>query len=443
MSELSALLRLAGPIVVSQLGQMMLGTVDTLLAGHLSVQALGAVTLGSLFQIATVVPAYGVVMGLDPLVSQAHGAGRPDDATRALQRGVLIALLLSVPVGASWLWTEEVLIALGQSPALSAQAELYTRAQWFSAPGFLVYGAQATYLQARGIVRPGVVAMFFSNVFNAVAAWALMFGKLGLPAYGVWGGGLATGLTRVVMALSMLGLMWGLNLAPGAMRASRKSLLDGAGLWKQTSLGIPVGLTLALELWAFQLGTLIAGRIGDTALGAHSIALNLASLAFMVPLGISIAASSRVGTWIGSLEPERAQHAAHTALRLGGGFAGCSAIAFIVAGPSVCALYTSDPGVLSAVMRILPVAAAFQLMDGLQAVGAGVLRGMGRTRPTAVLNFVGYFVIGLPLGAFLGLSLDLGLVGVWLGYAAGLTVVATGLVVWVLWRGPRTVRPLA
>lgn len=443
MSELSALLRLAGPIVLSQLGQMLLGTVDTLLAGHLSVRALGAVTLGSLFQIATMVPAYGVVMGLDPLVSQAYGAGRAEDASRALQRGILIALALSVPVGASWLYTEEILLALGQSPALCAQAELYTRAQWFAAPGFLLYGAQATYLQARGIVRPGVIVMFLANVFNAVAAWGLIFGKIGLPAYGVWGAGLATGLTRVFMALSMVGLIWGLKLAPGGLRPSRESLRDGRGLWAQAALGIPVGMTLALELWAFQLGTLLAGRIGNTELGAHSIAINLASLAFMVPLGISISASARVGTWIGSLEPERAQHAAQTALKLGGGFATLSAFTFVVAGPALCALYSQDPGVLAAAVSIMPVAAAFQLMDGLQCVSAGVLRGMGRTRPTAVLNFIGYFVIGLPLGAHLGLSTSLGLVGVWLGYAAGLTVVASGLVGWVLLRGPRTVRPLA
>ncbi len=443
MSELSALLRLAVPIVLSQLGQMLLGTVDTLLAGHLSVQALGAVTLGSLFQIATTVPAYGVVMGLDPLVSQAHGAGRSDDASRALQRGILIALALSLPVGASWLYTEEVLLALGQSPSLAAQAELYTRAQWFSAPGFLLYGAQATYLQARGIVRPGVIAMVLANLVNALAAWALIFGKLGLPAYGVWGAGLATGLTRAFMALSMFGLIWGLKLAPGALRHWRGSLLDVRGLWAQLALGMPVGVTLALELWAFQLGTLIAGRIGDTELGAHSIAINLASLAFMVPLGISMAASARVGAWIGSLAPERAQHAAETALKVGGSFAALSACTLVVAGPLLCSLYSQDPGVLAAAVSIMPVAAAFQLMDGLQAVSAGVLRGMGRTRPTAVLNFIGYFVIGLPLGGFLGLSTSLGLVGVWLGYAAGLTVVASGLVGWVMLRGPRTVRPLA
>ena len=442
MSEFRSLLRLAGPIVVSQVGQMLLGTIDTLLAGRLSVEALGAVTLGSLFQIATLIPAYGVVMGLDPLVSQAHGAGRPEEAGHALLRAAVMAVLLSVPVTLSWLWTSEILQALGQSPALAAKAELFTCAQWFAAPGFLLFGAQATYLQARGIVRPGVIVMLLANVFNAVAAWALIFGKLGFAAYGVWGAGLATGLTRVFMALALFGLMVALKLHHGLLAPSATPILDVRALWSQLRLGMPVGATLAIEVWAFQLGTLLAGRIGGTELGAHSIAINLASLAFMVPLGISMAASARVGAFIGALEPERAQHAAYTALKLGGSFALCSASAFVIAGPRVCALYTPDAAVIAAAVQILPVAAAFQLMDGLQAVSGGILRGMGRTRPSAVLNFVGYFVIGLPLGAYLGLSTSLGLVGVWLGYAAGLSVVASGLVGWVVLRGPRTVRPL-
>ncbi len=437
------LFRLAGPLVVSQLGQMLLATVDTLLAGRLSVQALGAVTLGSLFQVATMVPAYGVVMGLDPLVSQAHGAGRPDDAARAMQRAVVIALLLSVPVALSWCWTEEMLIALGQSAQLAAQAEVFTRVQWFTAPAFLLYGAQVTYLHARGIVRPSVIVMLLANLFNALAVWALMFGKLGLPAYGVWGAGLATGLTRVVMALLAFGVLLALKLAREAFVPWQLGLGDAANFRKQLQLGIPLGLTLALELWAFQIGTLIAGRIGQTQLGAHSIVMNLASVAFMVPLGISMAASTRVGTLIGANASERAQQAAQAALKLGGGFAAGSATAFIVAGPSLARMFSADPAVIAAAVSVMPIAAAFQLMDSLQAVGAGVLRGMGRPRPTAVLNFIGYFVLGLPLGAVLGLSTPLGLRGVWLGYAAGLTVVAAGLVGWVLLRGPRTVRPLS
>ncbi len=421
----------------------MLATVDTLLAGRLSVQALGAVTLGSLFQIATMVPAYGVVMGLDPLVSQAHGAGRFEDATQALKRGLVIALLLSVPVATSWCWTEEVLVLLGQSKVLAAQAEVYTRVQMFTAPAYLLYGAQVTYLQARGIVRPAVVIMLLANLVNALAAWALIFGKLGFAPYGVWGAGVATGLTRVVMALSMCAVLILFKLAREPSVPWHAGLRDGPRFLKRLQLGIPVGITLALELWAFQLGTLIAGRIDETSLGAHSIVINLASIAFMVPLGIAMAASTRVGTLIGAGVPDSAQQAAYAALKLGAGFAACSASMFLLVGTSLAALFSAEPAVVAAAVAVMPIAAAFQLMDAMQAVSAGVLRGMGRTRPAAVLNFVGYFVIGIPLGYFLGLHSTLGLAGVWLGYAAGLTVVAVGLVGWVLMRGPRTVRPLA
>ncbi|MFT3923756.1 MAG: MATE family efflux transporter [Myxococcales bacterium] len=443
MSEFRRLLRLAGPIVLAQLGQMLLGVVDAALAGHLSTKALGAVTLGNLWQFGTVLPLAGVVMGLDPLVSQAHGAGLHEQARLALRRAVMIACALALPVCFAWAHAEQGLLLFGQDPQLAQLAGMYTRVQLFSVPCLLIYHGLSTYFTARGVVRPGLIAMVLANVFNAVVAYALIFGRFGLPAWGIWGGGLATGLTRL---LSMLLLALMIKLERNAAAKDRGAMLRGVfdvrALWRQLALGAPLGVTLALEMWAFQIGTLLAGRLGPLPLSAHGVALNLSSISFMVPLGLGIASSSRVGQLIGAREPAAAQLAAQAALKLALCHAAFSATLFILARASLPRFYTDDHATVQLAASVLPIAGTFQVMDGLQTVSGGVLRGMGRPRVTAVLNLVGYFALGIPLAYYLGLRTSLGIAGIWYGYAAGLSVVAVGLVSTVLWRGPRHVRPL-
>jgi len=440
--EIGPLLKLAVPSIIAQLGQVMLGVVDAAFAGRLSVHALDAVTLGSVWMVGIMMPLAGVVMGLGSLVSQAHGAGRKEDVALALQRSLVLATLLSVLVVLGWSYTEEGLLLLGQDAALSRMAALYVRTQLFAAPCYLLYSALTTWLSSRGIVRIGIVTMVVANLFNALAAWALMFGHFGLPALGIRGAALATGMTELLLPCVTALLIVRYDLHRDAWIPWSKRVLDLAPLLRQLKLGVPTGVTLALELWAFQLGTILAGQIDHIALGAHAIALNLASLSFMVPLGFSMATSTHVGQLIGAGERERAQAAAHTALQLLATYALCAGGLFVLARGLLPALYSRDPSIVSAVASVLPIAGAFQLFDGLQAAGSGILRGMGRPQITAVFNLVGYFMIGIPLACYLGLYTKLGLQGIWLGYAAGLGFVAIGLVGSVIWRGPRTVLPL-
>ncbi len=435
-------MRLSTPAIVGQLGQVMLGVVDAAFAGRLSVHALDAVTLGNAWQVGTMMPLAGVVMGFGPLVSQAHGAGRGDEIGRALQRALLIAGALSLLVVVSWLYTAEGLLLLGQDPELSRLAATYVRAQLFGAPSYLVFSALSTYLSSRGIASIGIVVMAIANVFNAFAAWVLMFGHLGFAPLGIRGAAYATGLTDLLLTTvtALLIVRW--KLHRGAWAPWSRSVFTSKAIVRQVALGVPSGLTLALELWAFQLGTILAGRIDPVALGAHAIALNLASLSFIVPLGFSSGTSTHVGQLIGAGEQERAQRAAHAALKLLAGYALCAGGLFVLARELLPGLYSRDPQIVRAVASVLPIAGAFQLFDGLQAAGSGILRGMGRPQVTALFNLVGYFAIGIPLASYLGLHTTLGLRGIWIGYAVGLFVVATGLVGSVLWRGPRTVKPL-
>ena len=441
-SELTPLLRLGIPIVITEVGQMLLGVTETLYAGRLGVTALDAVSLGNVWQYGTLFPMFGVVIGYDPIASQAFGAGRGEAVARGLQRAVLVSLALSVLVAISWLYTAEMLILLGQTPELAHAAALYVRTQMFSIPAMLIYGALTVYLTSRGIVRPSNVVMIVANLFNALVSWVLVFGKWGVPALGIRGAAIGIGLTRVVMMLALLGMIVRLDLYRGAWVRWSRRVFDRKALRRQLGLGLPNGFTLALELWAFQLGTLIAGRIGHVALGAHAIALNMAALLFMVPLGLSIGTSVRVGQLIGSGNKTQAQAAAQTALKLIGAYSLCMGVALTVGSAFLPSLYTSDAAVQLAAASVLPIAGAFQAFDGLQAAGTGIMRGMGKPRVTAGFNAVGYFVIGIPLAYYLGLRTELGLRGIWLGYAAGLCFVATGLVSTVLVRGPRTAKAL-
>jgi MATE family multidrug resistance protein len=440
--EVGPLLRLAVPSIIAQLGQVMLGVVDAAVASRLSVHALDAVTLGSVWMVGTMMPLAGIVMGLGSLVSQAHGAGLKDEVALALQRALLLAMGLSCLVGAAWLNTERGLLWLGQDPELAHTASLYVRAQLFSAPCYLIYSALTTYLSSRGIVRIGIVTMVVANLFNALAAYSLTLGHWGFPALGIRGAALATGLTELLLPCVTALLIVRFELHKNAWIPWSRRVLDGLAMLRQLRLGIPTGVTIALELWAFQLGTILAGRIDHIALGAHAIALNLASMSFMVPLGFSIGTSTHVGQLIGAGERERAQHAAHTAFQLLALYAIGAGGLFVLAREFLPGLYSRDPNIVRAVASVLPIAGAFQLFDGLQAAGSGILRGMGRPQVTAVFNLVGYFAIGIPLASYLGLYTNLGLRGIWIGYAAGLGFVAAGLVGAVLLRGPRTAASL-
>jgi MATE family multidrug resistance protein len=428
--EVRALLRLGLPVSVTQLGVMMLGVVDTMMVGHLGTIALDAAALGSLWVWGTAVFGIGLVLGMDPIVSQAHGAGELRRVALTLHRGLVVGLLVTPLLAVSWWLTKPCLLALGQTPALAAAAGRYVEIQIFSLFPFLAFYALRQYLQGRGLVAPAVVAVIVANLFNAGANWVLIYGHLGFPAMGLEGAGLATGLTRCVLLLSLALWTWAAGLHRGAWERPSMAALELRGLAEIVRHGIPVGVQYGLETWAFQISTLVAGRLGEATLAGHVIALNLASLSFMVPLGISQGASTRVGNLIGAGMPVAARRSATLALALGAGVMVVSAVLFVVLRHALPRLYTDDPEVIAVAAGILPIAAAFQLFDGTQGVGGGVLRGVGATRPAAVFNLVGYYVIALPLAA-LAVHMGMGLEGLWWGLSLGVALVAMALVWWI------------
>lgn len=430
-TELRALLRLGLPVAATQLAMMTLGVVDTMMVGHLGTEALDAAALGSLWIWGTAVFGIGLAFGMDPIVSQAHGADEHQKIGLTLHRGMVVVALATIPLTLMWWYTGPALDLLGQRSALANAADEYVKLQAFSLWPFLAFFVLRQYLQGRGIVAPALITALLANLFNVAANWVLIFGNLGMPAMGLRGAGLATGLTRCVLLVALVAWTFGRGLHRGAWVRPGWSALDPRGLLEIVRHGIPVGLQYGLETWAFQFVTLMAGMLGDAPLAAHVIVLNLASLTFMVPMGLSQGASTRVGNLVGAGKTEAARHSSTLALRLGAGVMVASAIAFVAFRYSLPRLYTSDPEVIALAAGILPIAAAFQIFDGTQAVGGGILRGVGVTRPAAVFNFVGYYLLSIPLGLAMTRLGDMGLVGLWWSLCIGLAVVAAALVWWI------------
>jgi MATE family multidrug resistance protein len=432
--EIRVLARLAWPVVASQLGLISFALVDTAMLGHLGAAEMGAAALADAYLFGTLMVAVGLVLGIDPLVAQAHGAGRGEDAGRALQHGIVVALLAAVPVMFAWAHVGGLLrLDPGLAPHVVSLGSAYTRPQlWSVAPGLLFVALRA-YVQGRGIMTPPLWVILGTNVLNVFLNWVLIFGHLGMPAMGIEGAGIATGIARGVMPLALAGLIFLGGLHRDAWTPWSR---DAFAVRRTLSIGLPVAVQLGLEVWAFSLCTLIAGRIGAVTVAAHSVALKLASFMFMVPLGISTAAATRVGNRIGAGDREGAQHAAHVALGLGAGVMGISALVFLLLPRPLALLLTTKEDVIAVAMTIFPIAAAFQVFDGTQVVGSGVLRGMGTPRPAAIANLLGFYGVALPCACLLAFRAGLGIRGVWIGLATGLAVVATLLVLWIAYRGP-------
>ncbi|MBW2390950.1 MAG: MATE family efflux transporter [Deltaproteobacteria bacterium] len=442
-AEYGHVIRLALPVVIAQVGSMLLGVVDTMMVGRVGTDALAAAAIGNAWFYAILLAGQGVIHGIDPIVTQAHGARDGPATALAMQRGVVVALLLSLPLTVLLGLTEEVLLLAGQHPDLAAAAHRYIVVQIPSVPLYFVFIALRQYLQGRELMRPGMWVVVVANVLNVLFNRVLIFGGLGIPALGLLGAGIATSLTRAAMLLLLVTWVVQFRLHEGAWVAWSRNVLSPSALLTIWRTGWPVAVQMSLEIWAFSIGTLIAGTLGATALAAHTIVLNLAGLSFMMPLGISQGVVTRVGNLIGAGQFDWAQRAAWVGMSLGASVMTMAGLVFFLFRDWLPRIYTPDASLVAAASAILPIAAAFQIFDGTQAVGCGVLRGMGRTHPAAGFNLLGYWVLGLPVGAWLATRAGWGLAGIWWGFVIGLSVVAVLLVFWIARRGPAHASQLA
>jgi multidrug resistance protein, MATE family len=423
------MLALAIPVVLSELGWMAMGIVDTIMVGRLGAEAIGVVSLGNALFYSLALFGLGLFLGLDTLVAQAFGAGDLADCRRSLRQGMYLALILTpLLMGIFWL-LPPLLTVWGVNPAVRGGVAPFLWAlSWGTLP-LLLYAGFRRYLQGIGLVKPVTFALVSANLINVAGNWLLIYGKLGFPAMGVTGSGWSTAASRVYMAVVLGFFIW---------RADRK---EKTGLFHQfprfewarfahlIRLGFPAASQISLEVGAFGAATILAARLDAASLAAHQIALNCASVSYMIPLGVSSAAAVRVGHAFGRGEFEAARRSGWVAIAIGVAFMACSAIVFITIPRTLLRLTTPDVRVIGVGVGLLAMAALFQMFDGMQVVATGALRGLGNTRTAMLVNLLGYWLLGLPLGYVLCFTAGWGVIGLWLGLSLALIGIAIALLI--------------
>jgi|CXWL01.1.fsa_nt_gi MATE family multidrug resistance protein len=416
-TEVPALLKLATPVALAQAGQAAMGLVDTAVVGRLSAAAQGGVGVGNGVTFTVMVMGLGILLALDPLISQAIGANEPRRAREAYWQGIWLSLILGAVLALPLAIVPWFFEAAGVEPAMAVEARKFVL---WRIPGmlpFFLFTASRSYLQGQG--RPAILvwAMVVANLVNFGLDLVLVFGAGPIPAFGVPGAAMATNLCSL--------LQWVILVkAIGPAPADTVKRFSRAIAAKIVHVGLPIGLQMSAEVGVFALAALLAGRLGEASAAAHQVAITWGSLSFCFAIGVGNAASTRVGWAIGADDTPGARLAGKGAFVAGVVVMGVWAFVFSVFSYPVARLLTDKESVLALAVPLMGVTALFQISDGVQAVGAGILRGIADTRFAFVANVAGHYLVGLPIAVLFGLKLGYGVQGLWWGLCAGLTAVA-------------------
>jgi len=421
------MVRLAGPVVLAELGWMTMGIVDTMMVGRVSAAAMAGVNSGGILFYTVAMVGGGLLLGLDPMIAQAFGAGRIRDCHRSLVSSLYLSLALAPLLMALVTAIPPVMAAVEVKPEILSEARPYVAAINWSLPPLLFYIALRRYLQAMNLVRPVMFALISANLLNAAVNWVLIFGHFGAPALGAAGAGWATTLSRIYMAgvLAAYALYHSHRHRTGLLQTPLAP--DGARMGRLVRLGLPAGMQIAFEVAVWGMATTLAGKLDTVAAAAHVVALSAASYTFMVPLGLSAAAAVRVGQAVGRGDAAAAGRAGWTAMALGGGFMLLAGLSFVAAPRWIARVLTDEAEVIGASVTLLALAALFQVFDGLQVVAGGALRGAGDTRTPMLWHLALYWFLGLPLGYGLCFWGGWGAAGLWAGLCVALVLLGVVL----------------
>lgn len=419
------MLSLALPIAALQLGLMLYGVVDMMFIGRLGPTPLAGLGVGNAVYFGLFIAGLGSMLGIDTLASRAWGAGQPAACAGVFVHAAALAAGVAAVLFSATFLAGPFYRLIGVEPGVAASADAFLGVLRFMMFPGMLFVACRQYLQAQDVTRPLLWAIGLGNLLNVFLDWTFIYGHLGCPPLGVRGSALAS-LSSTSLMMAVVGAA-----AWGRVRASgwRHHGWHGQLFSELMSLGLPSGLQTLAEVCMFGLTTVLMGRLGPVPTSGHQIALNLASITFMVPLGMSMASAVRVGQAVGRGDRPGAARAGDTALWLGAAFMGTMALLFWAAPGRLVRLYTGDPAVVGLAVPLVCIAALFQVFDGIQVVLTGVLRGAGETRLPFLANVAGHWMVGLPVGVYLAFRRGWGPQGLWWGLLTGLVCVA-GLLSW-------------
>lgn len=427
LRELPPTLRLAAPITAGHVGQMLMGVTDTIMIGHVDTESLAACAFANNIIILLAVTGFGILTSVSIRVSHAHGAGLVPAMSRALHSGIGLAVVGGLLTGIFLHLVYPLFHHLGQEPGVVDTAQSYLLiVGWSLLPAWLTTAGR-NYLEAQSHPWPAFWIMMGGVSLNVVFNWILIFGAGPLPAMGLSGAGWATLLSRVATVLALAWYIWGGRLRPASVMITlREWFADHLTMFK---LGLPTGLQLLCEIGAFSVAAILIGHLGAVSLAAHQIAITCASTTFMFPLGVSLAATVRVAQSVGARKNNLLPPIAVGAWAVGLLVMGLFAVLFLTSGEFIARLFVRENDVVVLAAQLLVIAGVFQLVDGIQVVGSGLLRGLRDTFSPMLITVAAYWLVALPLGGWLMFMQTEGAAGMWNGLAAGLAVAAALLVV--------------
>lgn len=425
--EITSTLTLSYPVMISQLGIIMMGVVDSLMVGRLGPVPLAAASLGNSLVFLILIIGLGSSTVASPLIAILVGGKRYSECGVYFRQTLIVNVALAIVMIAILLFGSTFLGYLNQPPEVIALALIYMNIVALSALPLMVYQTYKHFIEGLSIMKPAMIITLTANLINAFANWILIYGELGFPKLGLAGAAWATFASRLFMMIVIMIYVMRNNRFKQYDVTFHFKGINIPVIKKFLSLGLPSGFQNFFEVGAFSFAVIMIGWIGANELAAHQIAINLASVSFMVVLGISQASSIRVGNAMGEKQISKVRRAGFTGIFLGASMMFLAGVTFIILNKFLPTLYISDKHVIEIASRLIIIAALFQLSDGTQAVGIGILRGLTDIKGPTIITFLAYWVISLPIGYLLGFTFNFGVEGVWIGLLIGLTASAVML----------------
>lgn len=424
-AETRSLLRLAGPLIINNLALAGMQFADAVMAGKLGAEALAAVAVGSSIWVLLFMGVLGIQMAISPIVARHVGAGTDHLVGRYTRQAIYLALVLAVPVFLiGHFAVPELLTILTIDPAFRGLTADYVAAITWGAPGIFVFLALRFTNEGIGYTKPIMLTSLLALICNVALNWVFIYGKLGAPALGAVGCGVASAITMWVVLFVLGGYMVVSSYYKRFGITVRDFRIEPAVMREVIRLGVPIAVTVTAEVGLFSAISLLMGTLGANVAAAHQIAINFASTTFMIPMAISAATTVRVGFWLGRNEPGTARRAGVIGIAVCTLVMMASAAFLLLASDLVVTLYTRDPEVIDIAISLLLMAAIFQIADGIQVGAVGALRGYRDTRLPMIITTFSYWIVAFPLALMAAVVWRLDPYWVWGGFVAGLVLAA-------------------
>ena len=420
---------LAYPVIIGQLGFIMMGVVDSIMVGELGAVPLAGASLGNSMFILIFIIGLGVSMSVTPLIAILVGAKRFQECGIYFRQSLIVNIVLGLILMSVVFFTSNLFEYLNQPLAVAEQASSYTKIIALSIMPAMLFHTYKQFIEGFSIMKPAMIIAIVANIINAFANWVFIYGNIGMPALGLNGAGWATFFSRVFMAFVIMLYVMNKEYFKQFDVNFHFKKINFPVIKKILSIGLPSGFQYFFEVGAFSFAVIMIGWLGTNQLAAHQIAINLASITFMVVLGISAAGGIRVGNEVGKKDIVEVRKAGFTAVIMGASIMFTFGIIFIVLNEFLPTLYIDNEDVIRIASSLIIIAALFQISDGIQGVGIGVLRGLTDVKIPTLITFIAYWVLALPIGYIFGFVFHFGVEGVWVGLLLGLTASATMLTI--------------